>query len=203
MAGGGWRSDRRTRIECTTHASGSRLDVGRVGARRRHLEVGARGTFPELGRQFTDAVPDAVAHAACRQSPVSEQRAAGAHCGGCGLSDRYGFQSRLSARVRLTAGSLAPESNDTRSRPLRQPISDAVRRVHPPLPTVCRSKIRATASDRFDCPSLHPKSATPSAKKSPPPHSALLCGECAPSVLNHASKNPRHMAASTPFFHAE
>src|ERR1700677_4322885 len=119
MVGGGWRSDRRTRIEFTKYASGSRLDAGRVGARRRRLEVGTPGTFPELGRQFTDAVPDAVAHAACCQSPVSEQRAAGADCGGCGLSDRYGFQSRLSARVRLTASSLAPESNGTRSRPLR------------------------------------------------------------------------------------
>src|SRR5580658_2753318 len=107
MAGRGGRSHRRSRIERAACASESCLDAGGVGAPLGHFEVGARGTIPSLGRHLTDAVPDAVAHVARRESPVPQQCAARAHCRGCRLPDRYVFQPRISARVRRAAGSLA------------------------------------------------------------------------------------------------
>jgi hypothetical protein len=121
MAGGGGRSNRWSGIERTACTSGSWVDVGRVGAQRGHLEVSPRGAIPAPGWQLADAVPDAVAHVAGRQSPVPQQRAAGAHCGGCRLPDRYGFQPCISARVRIAAGGLASQPLDSRARRLKIP----------------------------------------------------------------------------------
>ncbi len=132
MAGRGGRPNCRAGIERPALPSGSFLDAGGVGTRCRNFEVGPRGAFAALGRQLSDAISDPMANAACRQSPVPEQRPPRTDCGGCGLSNRYSLQSRISARLWLAAGSLARQSIGARA--LSGRIRFPAARSPPPAP---------------------------------------------------------------------
>ena len=154
MASRGGRSNCRAGIERDARASRSCLDVGRVGTRRRNFEVGAGRALPALGRQFSDAVPNAVADAACCQSPVPEQRTARADCGRCGLSNRYGFQSRISARLWIAASIVAPESIDSR-RAVNPSILDGIV-LSEQIARRQSARARASAPQSVECPGFWP-----------------------------------------------
>ena len=71
LARGGGRSHRRRRAERAARAPRARLDARRAGARRGHVEIGARRALPASRGELADAVPHAVADAARRESPVA------------------------------------------------------------------------------------------------------------------------------------
>jgi len=81
--------------------------------------INAHGTSTDVGDRIESGVEHVVRALVVDRPRPGQQRAAGAHCGGCGLPDRYGIQPCISARVRIAAGGLAPEPLDPRARRLK------------------------------------------------------------------------------------